>query len=57
MNDSMARFKVKIKREAFITLEITATDKINALLLAKHKAKNREDWSNDVYDIVEFKTL
>ena len=57
MKDSMARFKVKIKREAFITLEITATDKIDALLLAKHKAKNREGWSNDVYDIVEFETL
>lgn len=53
----MAQFKVKIKKESFITLEVTAKDKIDAYLLAKHKAKNREGWSKDVYDIVEFETL
>lgn len=53
----MAQFKVKIKKESFITLEITAKDKIDACILAKHKAKNREGWSEDVYDIVEFETL
>jgi hypothetical protein len=53
----MAQFKVKIKKESFITLEVTAKDKIDACLLAKHKAKNREGWSKDVYDIVEFETL
>lgn len=53
----MAQFKVKIKKESFITLEVTAKDKIDACLLAKHKAKNREGWSKDVYAIVEFETL
>lgn len=53
----MAQFKVKIKKESFITLEITAKDKIDACILAKHKAKNREGWSEDVYDIVEFEML
>lgn len=53
----MAQFKVKIKKESFITLEVTAKDKIDACLLAKHKAKNKEGWSKDVYDIVEFETL
>lgn len=53
----MAQFKVKVKKESFITLEVTAKDKIDACLLAKHKVKNREGWSKDVYDIVEFETL
>lgn len=53
----MAQFKVKIKKESFITLEVTAKDKIDACILAKYKAKNRDDWSNDIYDIVEFETL
>ena len=53
----MAQFKVKIKKESFITLEITAKNKIDACILAKHKAKSRDDWSNDIYDIVEFETL
>lgn len=53
----MAQFRVKVKKESFITLDITAKDKIDACILAKHKAKSREGWSNDVYDIAEFETL
>jgi len=53
----MAQFKVKIKKESFITLEVTAKDKIDACILAKHKAKNREGWYNDNYNVINITVL
>lgn len=48
----MANFKVQIERQSFLTLEVTAKDKLDAGLLATHKAKNREGWYNDHYNII-----
>ena len=53
----MANFKVIIKKESFLELTVTAKDKIDASILAIHKAKNREGWIDDSYDIVEIKSL
>lgn len=53
----MANFKVIIKKESFLELTVTAKDKIDASILAQHKAKNREGWIDDSYDIVEIKSL
>ena len=57
MKDNMADFKVQIKRESFLEITVTAKDKIDASILAQHKAKNREGWIDDSYDIVEIKSL
>jgi hypothetical protein len=48
----MANFKVQIERQSFLTLEVTAKDKLEASLLATHKAKNREGWYNDHYNVI-----
>ena len=57
MKDDMAQFKVEIKKESFITLEVTAKDKIDAGILAAHKAKNREGWYNNHYHIINITSL
>ena len=43
----MAKFKIIVKRESFLTLEVTAANKIEAGLLAQTKARNREGWIDD----------
>ena len=53
----MAKFKIQIERQSFLTLEVTAKDKIEASLLATHKAKNREGWSNDHYNVINIISL
>ena len=53
----MANFKVIVKKESFLELVVTAQDINDAQFLAKHKAKNREGWINDVYDIVDIETI
>ena len=53
----MANFKVIIQKESFLELTVTAKDKIDASILAQHKAKNREGCIDDSYDIVEIKSL
>lgn len=52
MKDNMADFKVQIKKESFLELTVTAKDKIDASILAQHKAKNREGWYNDHYNVI-----
>ena len=52
MKDNMADFKVQIKRESFLEITVTAKDKIDAGILAQHKAKSREGWCNDHYNII-----
>ena len=42
----MAKFKIIVKRESFIALEVTAANKIDACILAQTKAKNSEGWNN-----------
>lgn len=42
----MAKFKIIVKRESFITVEVTAANKLEAGLLAQTKAKSREGWDN-----------
>lgn len=42
----MAKFKITIKRESFLELEVNAANKIEACLLAQTKARNREGWDN-----------
>ena len=53
----MANFKVIIKKESFLELTVTAKDKIDASILAQHKAKNREGWFNDHYCIINVQSL
>lgn len=53
----MAQFKIIVKKESFLELTVTAKDKLNACILAKHKAKNREGWINDNYEIVNIESL
>jgi hypothetical protein len=48
----MAKFKVTIKRTQTIDLIVEATEKLDACILAKHKAKNREWESTVEYEIV-----
>lgn len=52
----MAKFKIKIKKHSFLELTIDAEDKLSACLIAKQKARKREGWSREVYDVVEIKT-
>jgi hypothetical protein len=53
----MAKFKVQVERQSFLTLEVTAKDKIDAAILAQHKAKNREGWYNNHYNIINITSL
>lgn len=48
----MAKFKITIKRTQTIDLIVEAAEKLDACLLAKHKAKNREWESTVEYEIV-----
>ena len=48
----MAKFKVTIKRTQTIDLIVEAAEKLDACLLAKHKAKNREWESTVEYEII-----
>lgn len=43
----MAKFKITVKRESFLELEVTADNKIDACILAQTKAKSREGWIDD----------
>lgn len=52
----MAKFKIIVKRESFLTLEVTAANKIEAGLLAQTKARNREGWIDD-YSIDKIEVL
>jgi hypothetical protein len=53
----MANFKVIVKKESFLELTVTAKDKLDAGILAKHKAKNREGWIDDIYNIVNIESV
>ena len=53
----MAKFKVQVERQSFLTLEVTAKDKLDACILATHKAKNREGWYNNHYNIINITSL
>jgi hypothetical protein len=48
----MAKFKVTIKKTQTIDLIISATDKLEACILAKNKAKNREWESVAEYEVI-----
>ena len=48
----MAKFKITIKRTQTKYLIVEAAEKLDACLLAKHKAKNREWESTVEYEIV-----
>lgn len=48
----MAKFKVTIKKTQTIDLIISATDKLEACILAKNKAKDREWESVAEYEII-----
>lgn len=52
----MAKFKIIVKRESFIELEVTADNKIDACMLAQTKAKSREGWDNS-YSIDKIEVL
>ena len=53
----MAQFEITIKKESYLKLTVDAKDKLDAMILAKQKAKNREGWTHDSYDIVKIKTI
>jgi hypothetical protein len=48
----MAKFKVTIKKTQTIDLIISATDKLEACILAKNKAKDREWESVAEYEVI-----
>jgi hypothetical protein len=48
----MAKFKVTIKKTQTIDLIISATDKLEACILAKNKAKDREWESIAEYEVI-----
>lgn len=52
----MAKFKVTIKRTQTIDLIVEAAEKLDAGILAKHKAKNREWESTVEYEIVNIES-
>lgn len=53
----MAQFEITIKKESYLKLIVDAKNKLDAILLAKQKAKNREGWTHDSYDITKIKSL
>lgn len=53
----MAQFEITVKKESYLKLTVTAKDQIEAMILAKQKAKNREGWTHDSYDVVKIKTI
>lgn len=53
----MANFKIIVKKESFLELTVTAKDKLDACVLAKHKAKSREGWINDNYEVIDIELL
>lgn len=52
----MAKFKVTIKKTQTMELIVDATEKLDACILAKHKAKNREWGSVVEYEIVNIES-
>ena len=48
----MAKFKVTIKKTQIMELIVDATEKLDACILAKHKAKNREWESVAEYEVI-----
>jgi hypothetical protein len=48
----MAKFKVTIKKTQTIDLTVSATDKLEACILAKNKAKDREWESVAEYEVI-----
>lgn len=48
----MAKFKVTIKKTQTMDLIVSATNKLEACVLAKNKAKNREWESVAEYEVV-----
>jgi hypothetical protein len=53
----MADFKVTIKKTQTIEMVVTATDKLEACILAKNKAKNREWESVAEYEVVDLESV
>jgi hypothetical protein len=53
----MAQFEITIKKESYLNLVVDTKDKLDAIILAKQKAKNREGWTHDSYDVVKIKTI
>ena len=52
----MAKFKVTIKKTQTMDVIVDAAEKLDACILAKHKAKNRE-WDSTVeYEIVNIES-
>lgn len=52
----MAKFKVTIKKTQTIDVIVDAAEKLDACILAKHKAKNREWESTVEYEIVNIES-
>ena len=52
----MAKFKVTIKRSQTIDLIVDAAEKLDACILAKHKAKKREWDSTIEYEVVNIES-
>jgi hypothetical protein len=52
----MAKFKVTIKKTQTIDLIISATDKLEACVLAKNKAKDREWESISEYEVINIES-
>lgn len=52
----MAEFKVTIKKTQTIDVIVDATEKLDACILAKHKAKNREWDSTIEYEIINIES-
>ena len=53
----MAKFKVIIKKTQTIDLIVSATDKIEACILAKNKAKDREWESVAEYEVIGLESV
>jgi hypothetical protein len=52
----MAKFKVTIKKTQTMDVIVDAAEKLDACILAKHKAKNRE-WDSTVeYEIINIES-
>lgn len=52
----MAKFKVTIKKTQIMDVIVDAAEKLDACILAKHKAKNREWESAIEYEIVNIES-
>ena len=52
----MAKFKVTIKKTQTMDLIVSATDKLEACVLAKNKAKSREWVSTAEYEVISIES-